>query len=50
VKAAKPILEYDGLYGQQKDWTGDMFIDLIYKELSAAKPAPPRPAATPRRR
>jgi cyclase len=37
VKAARPTLEYDGLYGRRKEWTGDMFIEAIYKDLSARK-------------
>jgi glyoxylase-like metal-dependent hydrolase (beta-lactamase superfamily II) len=36
VKAAKPTLEYDGLYGQ-KVVTGDQFIEVIYNELSKKK-------------
>jgi glyoxylase-like metal-dependent hydrolase (beta-lactamase superfamily II) len=39
VKAAKPALEYDGLYGKQADWTGDMFLELVYKEQAAAAAA-----------
>jgi cyclase len=34
VKAAHPMLEYDGIYGTRKDWTGDMFLEAVYKELS----------------
>jgi glyoxylase-like metal-dependent hydrolase (beta-lactamase superfamily II) len=49
VKAAKPALEYDGLYGTQKDWTGEMFLDLVYKEQAAAN-KPATPAAPARRR
>jgi glyoxylase-like metal-dependent hydrolase (beta-lactamase superfamily II) len=37
VKAAKPMLEYDGIYGTRKEWTGAMFLETIYKEL-AKKP------------
>ena len=33
VKAAKPMLEYDGLYGTRKEWTGAMFLEAAYKEL-----------------
>ena len=44
VKAAKPALEYDGLYGKQADWTGDMFLELVYKELAAANKPAPAPA------
>ena len=34
VKAAKPALEYDGLYGKATDWTGDMFLDAVFNSLS----------------
>ena len=34
VKASKPALEYDGLYGQQSDWTTDMFLETVYRDLS----------------
>jgi cyclase len=34
VKAAHPALEYDGLYGTQKDWTGEMFLEAVYRELA----------------
>ena len=43
-KAMHPTLDYDGNYGSTSGpWTTDMFIDEIYKELSA-KPAAPAPA------
>ena len=34
VKAAKPTFDYDGLYGAAGDWTGDMFVDAIYRDVS----------------
>jgi hypothetical protein len=35
VKAAKPTLDYDGLYGATTGpWTSDMFVEAIYRELS----------------
>jgi cyclase len=38
VKAAKPTLDYDGLYGATTGpWTSDMFVEAIYRELSKAK-------------
>lgn len=38
VKAARPTLDYDGLYGSTSgSWTTDMFIEAIYRELSAKK-------------
>jgi glyoxylase-like metal-dependent hydrolase (beta-lactamase superfamily II) len=43
VKAARPTLDYDFRYGANKAWTTDMFVEAVYKELSAAQPAA-RPA------
>lgn len=38
VKAAKPTLDYDGLYGATTGpWTSDMFVEAIYRELSKSK-------------
>jgi glyoxylase-like metal-dependent hydrolase (beta-lactamase superfamily II) len=37
VKAARPALEYDGLYGTQKDWTGEMFLEAVYRDVSPKK-------------
>jgi hypothetical protein len=38
VKAARPTLEFDGLYGARSGaWTTDMFVEAIYQELSKAK-------------
>ncbi len=34
VKAAHPTLEYDGIYGTRKDWTAEMFLEAVYRELS----------------
>jgi cyclase len=34
VKAARPMLEYDGLYGKRKEWTGEMFLEAVYRDLS----------------
>ena len=37
VKASKPTLDYDGIYGANSGlWTTDMFIDAVYRSLSAA--------------
>ena len=37
VKAAKPTRDYDGLYGATSGlWTTDMFVDAVYRSLSAA--------------
>jgi glyoxylase-like metal-dependent hydrolase (beta-lactamase superfamily II) len=38
VKAAKPTRDYDPLYGSTTGfWTTDMFVDAVYKSLSAKK-------------
>lgn len=36
VKAAKPTMDYDGRYGSTTGmWTTDMFVEAVYKSLSA---------------
>jgi glyoxylase-like metal-dependent hydrolase (beta-lactamase superfamily II) len=38
VKAAKPTLDYDGIYGSTSGpWTTDMFIEAVYRSLSPRK-------------
>ncbi len=38
VKASKPTMEYDGLYGATSGpWTTDMFVEAAYKSLSQKK-------------
>jgi hypothetical protein len=38
VKAAKPTMDYDGLYGSAiGPWTTAMFIEAAYKSLSAKR-------------
>jgi cyclase len=40
IKAAKPTLDYDPIYGSTTgNWTTDMFVEAAYKSLTA-KPAP----------
>jgi glyoxylase-like metal-dependent hydrolase (beta-lactamase superfamily II) len=34
VKRAKLTSDYDGLYGAAGDWTSDMFVEAIYRDLS----------------
>ena len=35
VKAARPSLEYDGIYGSPSgEWTTDMFLETVYREVS----------------
>jgi glyoxylase-like metal-dependent hydrolase (beta-lactamase superfamily II) len=36
VKAGRPTLEYDGIYGTRKEWTGAMLIETAYAELAGA--------------
>ena len=38
VKRARPTMDYDGLFQSRSDWTSDMFIDAIYRDLRGAKP------------
>jgi cyclase len=37
VLAAHPTLEYDGLYGMRKEWTGEMFVSAVYHDLAKKK-------------
>jgi hypothetical protein len=38
VKAAKPTLDYDGIYGATTGaWTTDMFIEAVYRSLTQKK-------------
>ncbi len=37
IKAAKPAYEYEPRWGRNPAWTGDMFVEAIYKSLSEAK-------------
>jgi hypothetical protein len=40
VKAARPALDYEGRYGSETGpWTTAMFIEAIYKDLSAGRKA-----------
>jgi hypothetical protein len=35
VRAANPVLDYDGIYGARSGpWTTDMFIAAMYRDLS----------------
>jgi len=45
VKAAKPTLDYDGIYGADSgSWTTDMFIEAVYRDLSNAAKQPEQKA------
>ena len=37
VKAAEPALEYDGIYGTCKEWSGDVFLTAVYNDLNGKK-------------
>jgi len=51
VKAAKPTLDYDGLYGHTTGaWTTDMYLNAVYAETSKAWQAEQAKAAPPPRR
>jgi cyclase len=41
VKAAKPMLEYDGIYGTRKEWTGAMFLETVYQQIGAVSKTTP---------
>jgi glyoxylase-like metal-dependent hydrolase (beta-lactamase superfamily II) len=34
VKAANPVLDYEGIYGRNRTWTKDMFIEAVYRDLT----------------
>jgi cyclase len=51
VKAAKPTLDYDGIYGADSGpWTTDMFIEAVYRDLSNAAKQPEQKAAKPEKK
>jgi glyoxylase-like metal-dependent hydrolase (beta-lactamase superfamily II) len=33
VLRAKPTADYDGLYGGQSDWTSEMFVGAVYRDV-----------------
>jgi cyclase len=37
VKEARPTKDYDALYGSNSAWTGDMFVEAVYKGLAGQK-------------
>ena len=41
VKAARPTLDYDGVYGSDSGpWTTDMFVEAVYRDLARRPEAP----------
>jgi cyclase len=38
IKRARPTMDYDGLFESRSDWTSDMFVDAIYRDLRRTKP------------
>ncbi len=37
VTRARPTRDYDGLFESRRDWTSEMFIDAIYRDLQGSK-------------
>lgn len=37
VRRAKPTADYDGLFGGQREWTSEMFVDAVYRDVSRAR-------------
>jgi len=37
VQAAKPTMEYDGLYGAAPGWSSTQFVEAVYRDLKPAK-------------
>jgi hypothetical protein len=37
VLAARPTMEYDGLYGNAPGWSSAQFVDAVYRGLKPAK-------------
>jgi hypothetical protein len=37
VLAAKPTMEYDGLYGSAPGWSSAQFVDAVYRGLTPSK-------------
>ncbi|MEQ1883465.1 MAG: MBL fold metallo-hydrolase [Bryobacteraceae bacterium] len=48
VKAARPALEYEKRYSQP-DWTADMFVEAVYKDLAASMKPLTKPAVPAKR-
>ena len=38
VQAARPTLEYDGLYGRAPDWTAEQFVEAVYRTARPTSP------------
>ncbi len=51
VKAAKPTLDYDGIYGADSGpWTTEMFIEVVYRDLSDVAKQTEQKAAKPEKK
>jgi len=37
VTRARPTADYDGLYGGRSEWTSDMFVEAVYRDLSGRR-------------
>ena len=38
VQRARPTSDYDGLFERRSDWTSEMFIGAVYRDLKRSKP------------
>jgi cyclase len=38
VRRARPTMDYDNLFENRSDWTSDMFVDAVYRDLRRPKP------------
>ena len=38
IKRTRPTMDYDGLFESRSEWTSEMFIDAIYRDLQRSKP------------
>jgi hypothetical protein len=38
VRRARPTMDYDGLFERRSDWTSEMFIEAVYRDLRKEKP------------
>jgi hypothetical protein len=39
VQAARPTMEYDGLYGSAPGWSAAQFVEAVYRGLKPATPS-----------
>ena len=34
VLAANPVRDYEGIYDRAKEWTKEMFVEAVYRDLA----------------